>query len=377
MKIRILTYHKVINRGSILHSYGLQSNLIKLFPNADIKFIDYMPFSLKAYEALRFFRLKRHGCFSNSKRFISLRKDTNELLYLDKRPILQIVNSLSENDLLVAGSDKIWAITNRFPFPSFPNHYWLNFKTKAKKISYSTSSYGTDYSLIPEYRKEIDYILSGYSLISVRDEFTKQLINREGVYITPDPSFFVPLCDHIDYNRTISSLLNTKNDNDLVAFQIYQRGYERQVKDYILSNRRNNIIVGLTANYASDINMDAALTTLQWANIYRHFKFVLTDSFHGTIFSLRNEVPFISMETKGIRRIFSKKYYFLKSLDLEDLYLNPEEDGTSIIEKQQRVSQTWESDILPKIRNSLEIMESRLNEYNRLIIKLMQDSKQD
>lgn len=370
MKIRITTYHKVINRGAILQAYGTFLNLKSLFPEADVRFIDNLPLSLETYELLRAIPRKKSN-IHKWKRFILIREDVKKLFSLDKTSLKTLSQKLTEKDILVSGSDCIWRIDSDFPIPAFPNDYWLPYKTKARKISFSTSASGSKAPLIAQHQEAIDTFAKDYDLIAVRDQHTKDMIHREDIVITPDPSFLVPLKLETTYHPDVESFFTTFPK--AVGLQIYHNDFPDHVTDYIDSNI-NNGCLGLTNNFKTNLSADHLINTLQWTNIFGRLSFCITDSFHGTIFNLRNKTPFISLETKGYARNKSKKFYLLSYCGLEDLYLNLEEHQNNphiISERQHIIQDNWESIYLPKIEAGLAKIQEDLNNYNQKILNLI------
>ena len=63
-------------------------------------------------------------------------------------------------------------------------------------------------------------------------------------------------------------------------------------------------------------NSNAELTIKEWLSMFRDANYVITDSFHGTVFSIIFHKPFYSMVNEG--RGTSRFYSLLSSLGLDD-----------------------------------------------------------
>lgn|GEM_PF-2632173 len=368
MKIRIVTYHKVINRGALLQAYGLQLNFKTLFPDSDVKIIDKLPLSFSVYELLRAIPQNRGG-LQKWRRYKLINKDANRTLSLEKMSLKKVSRLLSKEDILVSGSDCIWRITKKFPFPPFPNQYWLPYKTDARKISFSTSAFGTDVSLLESNKEKIHDLISDFSIVSVRDKFTKNIINRDDATITPDPSFFVPINGDVSYPDTILSFF--KKHPKPCGLQIYHDNYPDHIKRYLVTSSDRGVL-GLTNNFNTDLNVDHVINTFQWAKIFGELSFNVTDSFHGTIFSIRNRTPFLSIETTDCPRDKSKKFLFLSYIGLEDLYVDMKEQKNNlgvIINKKEEILFNWKSKYLPIIERGLVRISKDLEDFNNLIMK--------
>ena len=369
MKIRIITYHSVINRGALLQALGLQINFKSLFPHADVKVVDSLPHRLTLYEFLRAIPKKGSG-FDKWHRFILIKNDVKNIFDLEKISPRKLADSLKQDDMLVIGSDCIWRIDNKIHLPVFPNQYWLPYKTAAKKISFSTSAVGSNLELVNIKKDKIKTLINDFDLVSVRDNFTKEIIGREDALITPDPSFFVPLRNNLSYPELVQTFIN--ENKKLYGLQIYNNHYPEHIKAYIKFNS-NNKVIGLTNNFVTDLNIDHLINTLQWAQIYRELCFHVTDSFHGTIFSIRNKIPFLSLETGNIPPEHSKKYSLLSFMGLEDLYVNLNEyksDVKILSKRQEDIISRWNSDYLPIVNDGLHKATKELDTYNKKILEL-------
>ena len=69
---------------------------------------------------------------------------------------------------------------------------------------------------------------------------------------------------------------------------------------HTLFAKQNNIqLVGIGQfNKFCDLNFSDVLNSLEWATCYQYFDFCVTDRFHSTIFSLKNKVPFLVIESE-------------------------------------------------------------------------------
>jgi len=362
-RIQILTFYDVINRGSVLQAYGLLLHMQELFPEYVVTIAKYNPIALRLYELCRSLKPKNQN-FGNFKRYLKIKKDIATLLRVDKTPFKQLIGKFTDNDIIISGSDCIWQITHKFPYPRFPNYYWQDFATQAQKIAYSSSAFGSDMNLVTRYQKDITRLLKNYSLISVRDSFTKKITGGEGIYITPDPSFFVKLDPSIRYNVRIENLLKTQKKK--IGIQLYHKRRPEQIKRF-LDSRKGSLLIGLTDNFKMPNTIDGELNTLQWANFFGQMDFMITDSFHGMLFSLRNKTPFISIERPGVTKACSKAYHVLNLIDLEELYIDLESDRADdiLLDKQAWIEKNWETALLPKLFQGLKKIETLFDTYDQ------------
>lgn len=326
MKIGIITFHFVSNHGAVLQSFATQRFLEKQGYQAEI--IDYRPkyhtvrylghknpimyamWYWKRYEQkgiLRrimlttrsFFRCilfnvtqtdKKTACeFS---RFITLH------LHLSKRyeSFQQLQKDPPLDDVYISGSDQLWNpdVLNH----SFDPVYFLNFGRKGiPRIAYAVSI-GKQYNnaelnQLHEYCKDL-------TAISLR-EYNTKAINAIGkdVHICIDPTLLLEANDY----EELESANNTdqpyifvygfqSNNEILEAIELAKKHYQC----HIINGSPHRINVP-DAESVKDYGPDKFLALIKYARC------VVTNSFHGTAFSIIYRKEFITVlhSTRGER----------------------------------------------------------------------------
>ena len=150
MKIGILTFHRPINYGAFLQSYGLSNRLKKDFPMAEIEIIDYIaPKENKKIYRTILSRLKRSGFLGalTEIKKISVFKNALNCLSLSKQYICtddlnKLYSFIDANyNLLVIGSDAVFNWNqNGYPTAFIPQY---NFSIPV--ITYAASVHGLKY----------------------------------------------------------------------------------------------------------------------------------------------------------------------------------------------------------------------------------------
>lgn len=316
MKIGILTYHHVINDGAVLQTLGHVYTLKELFPDATVEVIDYRHKTIENIEKREVFKelikLKRNA-FSKIKRYYNFKKFVTELLPLTKEKLIsdnleeatEFINK-QNYDYVIVGSDEVWKILDRKYARQFPNIYWLPEGIKAKRIASAASANGSNPKLLlnDKFKNQAKKIVNNFHAIAVRDQYTFNLIKSLDVdaplYQVPDPTFGVDWQANgvkeklekvgVDFNRKRFALNLSSNNPEFAkaSEQIYH--YAKQ----------NNIqLVGIGQyNKFCEINFSDILNSLEWATCYQYFDFCVTDRFHSTIFSIKNKVPFLVIESE-------------------------------------------------------------------------------
>ncbi len=332
LKIGILTFSRSVNYGAFLQCFSLYQQIEKI--TCDVTVINY---SLVQAEIGFFIQSLLRGMKRGLQQYFIIKKCGNEHLNLSPRFIssnyeksIGFINSLNF-DLIIAGSDEIWKI-NRFR--KYPNVYWSSKALRAEKISYGASANRTytkklSSETVQDIREELDH----YEYLGVRDQQTYDLLTEfelgQKIHLNCDPTFTyefrgTPLLKdklvskyHLDLNKPMIGLLS-KN-----------KAVGKALRDHFGGKYQ---IVAITCNnpYADFWLHD--LDPFEWANVFGYFSGCVTSYFHGVIFSILNDIPFVAFDSEEY-----SLHYRTKLLDitqrsgLEGCYLNVLQESEAII----------------------------------------------
>jgi len=363
-KLRILTFHHIPNNGAFLYAYSLVNHLKERFSSCDVRIIDYRTTRLALFEYLKSFKLfskeplfyyKRYRLWAN---FLENQLDLDKSYprFSGEKQVQRYYSRTS--DALLVGMD-VWCIINGTPRPRFPNIYWLPEKMEIPKLAYGVSCYYSDRSLIEAHGKEITTYLNDFEVVGSRDRFTHEMVLKYRtrtsglVERVPDPTF---LCNipktgvtelvtslGIDLNRPVLGLLLSRNDqlSERICSHYRGKGYQ---------------IVALSMyNPHADINLGHIINPFQWAELFGYLSFGISDRFHGAVFCIKNEIPFISLENERIPREQSKLYDLLIDFGLTSCYERLHDGKYSISRIMSRISEiegAWEKSLRPSINST-------------------------
>lgn len=210
-------------------------------------------------------------------------------------------------DLYITGSDQVWGLCAPNPKP-----YLLAFTDSINKISYA-ASFGR--SELNDYELSVfQKWLSKYRAIGVR-ELTGidicQKLKINNCQYTPDPTI----------------LLNTEEWKNLMPENKLFKTHKKKIFIYSCYLQRDEligkfdnlsdyeIIIEDVVNFDSDI---AQLSLGNWIRAIYEADYVITNSFHATMFSLYLNTPFISLKNLGIKaRMNTRIESILSQLNLE------------------------------------------------------------
>lgn len=242
--------------------------------------------------------------------------------------------NLTKYDAFVVGSDQVWR-----RLYSNINTYFLSFiqGNDAIKISYA-ASFGKDD--IEEYSEEEvklgKSLAPQFNAISVREDSGIAICKEKfGVDATHhlDPTL---LLDAADYMQVVARDNIAEKKKSLMAYVL------DKAEDKNRMIRKVEGKLNLTANYVMPQayenkkrrNLEQCVypPVTAWLSGFHDADFVITDSFHGTVFSIIFNKPFVAIvnEDRGASRFVS----LLQLFGLEDRLVYTEEDLTDeLIEK--------------------------------------------
>ena len=289
MKIGIITWYFGSNYGAKAQSYALQNVITNL--GNECFMIKYRPKRYKLVNLstnLNVTHLKKHPllglkCILRCINFDRTNRRYNETSVVRNG---KDIDNLHLN-YIVFGSDAIFNVKHKL----FDDIYMGVGINQTPKISYAPSceNLDTDFRLSESC---IDSIRS-FSSLSVRDENTKDILfrntGRESVRVL-DPTLLYDFSDcYCEWNEKDYILIYTFSDWD-------------DLKDSLCSFARSrNMKIVAVGRYCRWADKSYSCATFeQWLTAFRYAEYVFTDSFHGTVFALKNkkEIILCSREDK-------------------------------------------------------------------------------
>ena len=295
MKAGILTFHRANNYGAVLQAAALQKYISDNICECEI--INFMPNNAvppKATIIHKILHYVKSGIFlkqtimsnASAKKFDDFRKKymrISENVYWGD---INIDNANLDYDLLISGSDQIFNTT----LTGNSHAYYLNFTNKIPKISYA-SSFGRD-DITEEEKNLIKNELPKFRAVSCREGSGVSIIkNLCGINpeLVVDPVFL------LNRHRWENMVSVKKINKKYILTYLMEENAEINKLSKDLSQKTGLpvyvIIGGKTKNY-----FGKKLTGLgpnDFLSTIKNAEYVITNSFHGTAFSI----------------IFGKKFY--------------------------------------------------------------------
>ena len=182
-------------------------------------------------------------------------------------------------DLCILGSDTIWNISDTY-FLNERMMYWGEYVNSRKKISYAASVGNTNLSMVQQYPELVDS-LKKLDAISVRDYHTLQVIknlqDKEGSMVC-DPTL---LYDKSFYYDFITTPINRKYIF-VYYFQKMPESLETSIVQYANEHDLHIIVMGESMKTCT---VRDYFSPSLFLNRFAYADLVVTNTFHGTIFS--------------------------------------------------------------------------------------------
>lgn len=330
MKIGILTHPLESNYGGILQNYALQQALIRLGHQPIT--IDYHPLP-PAGESIRhnlksIFRLVCKGIKPRF-RFIDrpnpkFRKFISDNINTTQYYLTLKQNIIADNrlDAIIVGSDQVWShlYIKRYKISNMFLGFIHN-DCNIPKISYA-ASFGVDkWHYNQTDTAMMRQLISRFDAVSVREasgvNLCREHLRCDAIHLL-DPTL---LLNATDYSKLIKRKTTTE-ENTLLAYILDKSPEKIAHINHIATKLNLKVkIVGAHSNVSYSIE--------EWLNLFKNCHYVVTDSYHGTIFSIifRKDFSCIVNTQRGGDRFHS----LLSMLELNNRLLIDNRPDTSPI----------------------------------------------
>jgi len=321
VKIGIITFHRVINYGGVLQAYALQQAMQSLTNNDEIEIVDYInPHFEQQYAPFSVSMLRHPKSLLMKLSLAKYKKQRNQKFsYFVCNNLKLGGNRISRKELpaacakyskLVTGSDQVW--NPQCTGEDFT--YFLDIDCAAEKFSYA-ASFAVE-KLDTKYDKRVKKCLEQFVKISVREhsgaEIVRELVDKQAV-ILPDPTL---LLEATDWEKLEIKPGNIPDKYILIV----QMGGE--IDDLYRQARKVHanlpiVYINLAQKPVEGLVNICVASPEEWLYLLHHAECVVTNSFHGCVFSVLFHKNFYYELTKG-KNSNSRLVTLAKTLGLED-----------------------------------------------------------
>lgn len=304
--IRTLPLHN--NYGGVLQNFALQKALQRLHHTVETldTGIESCPWWIYCLSWLKTFFLlftpkrrpfarikKKEKRLENFELFVKSNLKTIELAE-DKG---EKRKSIAEADAIVVGSDQVWR-------PKYSNNIYEAFlrdvkKKSIKRVAYAASFGVNEWEYTAKQTRVCSALAKKFDFISVREKsgvkLCKEHLGVDATWVL-DPTLLLDKLDYLDLCKNVPE----SSEKYLAAYVL---GINENVKRECEEKAKERGLI--LKMFSADSN--ASYTIPEWLAMFRDASYVVTDSFHGTVFSIifGKEFRCIYNETRGAARFES------------------------------------------------------------------------
>lgn len=231
-------------------------------------------------------------------------------------------------EAFIVGSDQVWR-------PRFsPNifNFFLDFVENAnnvKRIAYAASFGVDDWEFTPEQTETCARLAKKFNAVSVREESAVKLCNEkfgvDALHVL-DPTM---LLNKEDYIALVEKDNMPNSKGNLMVYVLDKSPDITKIEEILVSGFKLKSFYVMAKRKFTDFDKESIEDCIfppvtAWLRGFMDAEFVVTDSFHGTVFSILFNKPFITIgnQDRGLARFTS----LLKLFNLENRLIQTSAD---------------------------------------------------
>lgn len=333
-KVGIMSMQRIVNYGSFMQAYGLKSIIEEL--GYKVEFVDYTiepcvnGNKLKKINQLTICKKLKKGLKRFLKRYESpVERANNELIErynTEFLPILGISKKMyyrTKVDTLVIGSDEVFNCLQDNPNVGYSRELFGYMNKANRVITYAASFGNTTLKRLQEYKKtdEVSQYLKQMKKISVRDKNSFHIV-KELVGQTPvcnmDPVLMY------DFSKEMEGKV-VKEKNYIIVYAYSGRIKPEEaalIQEYAREKGKKLISI---SGYQDFCDEHLVLSPFEVLAYFKNADYIITDTFHGSIFSIINNKDFAVIIRKSQGDSYGNEEKIsdlLSKLNLSDRVLN-------------------------------------------------------
>lgn len=324
MKIGIMSMQRIVNYGSFLQAYGLKKTIENL--GHDVQFVDFKVESSISCSPIKQNNLTKLINYFNilspkyrkwRKKQIKLNQTFSEFTkeYDNWLKLLDVSNELNLTpviDTLIIGSDEVFNCTQNENKVGYSLELFGKNNNANKLISYAASFGNTTLDKLEFYKikSEIGNLLNNFNALSVRDEnscnIIKELINKVP-YKHIDP---VLLYEFPEVNK-----LSVNRNNYIIVYAYADRISELEaeyIRNFARKHNKSIITLGYYQPFCDEWILATPFEVLAYI---KNADYIITDTFHGTVFSIKYKKQFATIIRESNKQKISD---LLNTFELND-----------------------------------------------------------
>lgn len=305
MKIGIVTITELDNFGNRLQNYALQTVLqelghtVETIPNLIIYKKRKNPLYkilLGVYGIFEWLILKNRNIISGLEKQEQFEKfDLEHFSFSSKYSTIDYISEDLDKDYdaFIAGSDQIWNSNFTFNF----EFNFLRFASAYKRISYA-ASFGSDH-VNAEYVNKFTEYLSDMAYISVREIAGKKIVESltdKTATVVLDPTMLIDVSQWAEMERKPKWAIGK---NYILTYYLVDTRDRKTIFEQVYNINKEYSSYQVIDIFDPNIPEQYSITPDEFLWLVHHAALMITDSFHGTVFSIIFGTPFCTSPRIG------------------------------------------------------------------------------
>ncbi|MCP0888045.1 polysaccharide pyruvyl transferase family protein [Ligilactobacillus sp. WILCCON 0076] len=343
VKVGIMSMQRILNYGSFLQAYGLKRIIEDL--GAEVQFVDYKidaPIVEKKINKSK--KLKHFWKISEilgydapliqKIKFIKY-KIKFKKIYQKELGISNLMNYNPKIDVLIIGSDEVFNCIQENSNVGYSLELFGKDNKANRLVSYAASFGNTTLKKLNDYKKidEVKFYLKKFDEISVRDRNSAHIINR---LTNVNPQINIDPVLVYDYVNKFKKIKTKKiKEKYLLLYAYSGRISDFEAKWILKYAKRKNLKVYSMGGVQKFSDKFIDCPPFEVLNYFSEANEIITDTFHGTIFSIINHKRFVTLMRKSIGGKYGneeKLSYLLEKFKLSSRLISDIENAQDILE---------------------------------------------
>lgn len=344
-KVGIMSMQRIANYGSFLQAYALKQLIEEV--GCNVEFVDYhvgAPVIVGNADSKNKFIRKVEKGLETIRYQAPLLHKLSFIRYKQSfaqkyMPLLGITDEMNYNpilDCLVIGSDEVFNCIQKNSNVGYSPELFGKDNQAKKLITYAASFGNTTLEKLKMYKKidEVGALLKKFDAISVRDansgSIVKQLTGKEPMY-NLDPVLTY------DYMNCCDKIPLLQSDEKYLILYAYAGRISNDEADWIAAYaKKKNLKVYAIGGIQKCADRFIACSPFEVLAYFRNAEEVITDTFHGSIFSVITHRSFTTLIRKSVGNSYGneeKLSDLLSRLGLANRMTTKVEDAENINEE--------------------------------------------
>ena len=299
MKVDIITRHSVPNYGSLLQSYatqkvieemGFESEIINYtryeerYKNLVNTLIKGKKWDKNIITRIIYKMIQEPNYTKMYRKFEKYRKNFLKESKLEYGNLQELKDNIPEADVYCSGSDQIWG---KIGTVEYDEAYFLKFiEDRTKRCIAYSSSFGKE-EIDGSLEKNINKLLKNYSDILVREDTAKSILKKHGIENVEqvlDPTLLL----NKEQWSNLANKVKNKQKKYILVYQLHDnKSFDKYAKEF---SKKTGLKLLRISPSIYHITRSGKLIYLpnqyEFLSLFQNAEYVLTDSFHATVFSI-------------------------------------------------------------------------------------------